>query len=180
MKNNRGFTLVETLAVIVLLSVILSIAIPSISGVIARNNRNRYKEAAEMFGVLAKQRIEKDITIEYPSYEKCPEGSTDACSKVIILLDEEYIDIKTLKNIYDIEYGDSTKGSKSKAVFTYSSNKWNLEYVVLYDKQGKAAYLDSSKEYVVGSDNPTENPNLGDKTDYICTTAEKEGYCYAK
>ena len=178
MKNNKGFTLVETLAVIVLLSVILSIAIPSISGVIARNNRNRYKEAAEMFGVLARQRIEKDITIEYPSIER------DDYTEVIMFLDEQYIDVKSLKNIYDIEYSkfnsletyENTK-SYSKAVFNFNSGKWNLRYLVLYDKGGKAAYLENG-DYVVGDSN--SNINLDD--DYVCdegsTEKLKKGYCY--
>lgn len=56
--NNRAFTLVETLAVIILLGVIMSIAIPSINNAMDSANKRRIKEDAEMFIILAKEYVE--------------------------------------------------------------------------------------------------------------------------
>ena len=42
LKNKKGFTLVELLAVIVILAIILAIAIPSISGVISNAKKSSF------------------------------------------------------------------------------------------------------------------------------------------
>ena len=46
MKNKKGFTLVELLAVIVILALIMSIAIVSIGGVLKSSRENTFKETA--------------------------------------------------------------------------------------------------------------------------------------
>ena len=46
MKNKKGFTLVELLAVIVILALIMSIAIVSIGGVLNSSRRSTFKETA--------------------------------------------------------------------------------------------------------------------------------------
>ncbi len=45
--NKKGFTLIELLAVIVILGVIMLIAIPSVSSIIANSRKNTYKSTAE-------------------------------------------------------------------------------------------------------------------------------------
>ncbi len=45
--NRKGFTLIELLAVIVILGVIMLIAIPSVSSIIANSRKNTYKSTAE-------------------------------------------------------------------------------------------------------------------------------------
>lgn len=45
--NNKGFTLIELLAVIVILGVIMLIAIPSVSKIIANSRENTYKSSAQ-------------------------------------------------------------------------------------------------------------------------------------
>lgn len=164
MKSKKGFTLVETLAVIILLGVILGIAVPSITNVVSRNNRRRLKEAAEMFVVLAKEKLETDTSIEYPA-----DGE-------VVVLYLNSIDVKQLENIVDknVSFGDLTPGKKSKVVFSYdsTSNKWINAFVVLYDTKGNAAYLTSGK-VVSGKDN---NPTLNPLDKYDCVD-NGEGYC---
>jgi type IV pilus assembly protein PilA len=48
MKNKRGFTLVELLAVIVILAIILAIAIPSISNLTTSSRENSFVSAVKM------------------------------------------------------------------------------------------------------------------------------------
>ena len=59
-KNNKGFTLVETIAVIIILGVILSIAVPSITNVVKSTNKNRMISDAETFISEVKEYVESD------------------------------------------------------------------------------------------------------------------------
>lgn len=81
--NNRAFTLVETLAVIILLGVIMSIAIPSINNAMDSANKRRIKEDAEMFIILAKEYVEthKDFNEDFNGGEItiCNKDGTSNC-----------------------------------------------------------------------------------------------------
>lgn len=48
LKNKKGFTLVELLAVIVILAIILAIAIPSISGIVNSAKKGAFESDAKM------------------------------------------------------------------------------------------------------------------------------------
>jgi len=48
LKNKKGFTLVELLAVIVILAIILAIAIPGISGIITNAKKGAFESDAKM------------------------------------------------------------------------------------------------------------------------------------
>ena len=163
MKNKKGFTLVETLAVIILLGVILMIAVPSINNVVDRNNKRRLKEAAEMFVVLAKQKLETDTSIEYP----------DSGKVVVLFLNS--IDGTQLQNIVGegVNLGKSTTNRDSKAVFSYdvSKNKWVNEFVVLYDTKGNAAYLTSG---TITANNDTNNRVDTTSEEYQCRIINSE------
>lgn len=70
MKNNKGFTLVETIAVIIILGVILSIAVPSITNVVKSTNKNRMISDAETFISEVKEYVESDTIGNTPSDNK--------------------------------------------------------------------------------------------------------------
>ena len=57
MENKKGFTLVELLAVIVILALIMSIAIVSISGVLQDSREKAYRETAESIIKGVRQRL---------------------------------------------------------------------------------------------------------------------------
>ena len=69
-KNNKGFTLVETIAVIIILGVILSIAVPSITNVVKSTNKNRMISDAETFISEVKEYVESDTIGNTPSDNK--------------------------------------------------------------------------------------------------------------
>ena len=70
MKNNKGFTLVETIAVIIILGVVLSIAVPSITNVVKSTNKNRMISDAETFISEVKEYVESDTIGNTPSDNK--------------------------------------------------------------------------------------------------------------
>ena len=70
MKNDKGFTLVETIAVIIILGVVLSIAVPSITNVVKSTNKNRMISDAETFISEVKEYVESDTIGNTPSDNK--------------------------------------------------------------------------------------------------------------
>ena len=69
-KNNKGFTLVETIAVIIILGVVLSIAVPSITNVVKSTNKNRMILDAETFISEVKEYVESDTIGNTPNDNK--------------------------------------------------------------------------------------------------------------
>ena len=70
MKNNKGFTLVETIAVIIILGIVLSIAVPSITNVVKSTNKNRMISDAETFISEVKEFVESDTIGNTPKDNK--------------------------------------------------------------------------------------------------------------
>lgn len=75
MKNNKGFTLVETIAVIIILGVVLSIAVPSITNVVKSTKKNRMISDAETFISEVKEYVESDTIGNTPSDNKYTLGN---------------------------------------------------------------------------------------------------------
>jgi len=72
LKNKKGFTLVELLAVIVILAIILAIAIPSITGIIGTAKTGAFESDVKM--------IIKGI--EYNSLEASTNGTTNGTTEL--------------------------------------------------------------------------------------------------
>lgn len=68
--NRKGFTLIEILAVIIILGVIMTIAVPNVLSMIDRNKKDTVIEHAKMMATQAEYTIRKDTSIEYPSEGK--------------------------------------------------------------------------------------------------------------
>lgn len=68
MKNNRSaFTLVELLAVVVILGVIMMVAIPNTIALIDKNKKTNYIENAKTFVSLVQNKVQIDKKLELPT-----------------------------------------------------------------------------------------------------------------
>jgi len=65
--NRKGFTLIEILAVIIILGVVMTIAVPNVLSMIDRNKKDTVIEHAKMMATQAEYTIRKDTSIEYPA-----------------------------------------------------------------------------------------------------------------
>ena len=68
MKNNEdGFTLIELLAVVVILAVIMTLAIPNIVSTINRNKKEVFIEDAKKFQAAAEYKVVNDRSLQLPT-----------------------------------------------------------------------------------------------------------------
>lgn len=88
MKNNKGFTLVELLAVIVILAILITIAVPSTISISNRLKANMYckkidsiEVEAKLYGEDRKDSFNENLSLEdgtYPSKKLTVKGLIDA------------------------------------------------------------------------------------------------------
>jgi len=100
--NNKGFTLVELLAVVVILVVIMMIAIPNISSSIERS-KNKQKTATEKIIISAAEL--------YISANRGSLASNTCYIKIETLISENYLDKDSVEDYNDkyIIYTPTTK-----------------------------------------------------------------------
>jgi prepilin-type N-terminal cleavage/methylation domain-containing protein len=105
--KNKAFTLIELLAVIVVLAIIMAIAVPSISSLIGSAKRNTFDSDAKLIIKSIENKILEDPSIDVSELNK------ENISSVIGISDE---------NIKDISVSD-TSGDIQVAIT--GQNKWN-------------------------------------------------------
>lgn len=71
MKNNKGFTLVELLAMLVVLGVLLAVGIPNITGIIQNNHYNALKSDATIMVDKAKVAFSTNRDFKKPNDGEC-------------------------------------------------------------------------------------------------------------
>ena len=72
MRNEKGFTLVELLAVMVILGIIMSIAIPNVTGILYKNRATTYVEDAKKLATTAEYKLRGSSTgIVKPLENQC-------------------------------------------------------------------------------------------------------------
>ena len=74
MKSNKGFTLIELVATITILSIIMMIAVPNVVSILNKNKAQTYVNDARKLVTLAKYLFESDATIDRTELNKGPEN----------------------------------------------------------------------------------------------------------
>lgn len=81
LKNQKGLTLVELLAVIVILGVVAAIAVPAIGGIINNSKKNADTQTETLL---------KDVAVRYLTDTK-PNGPTQSSLDVSVLVTNNYL-----------------------------------------------------------------------------------------
>lgn len=136
MKNKKGFTLVELLAVIVILGVLLMIAVPAVQNVIKKTKNNATQKQAELFIDAAK----KMAIIDEPTNDKVIYKLSDLDSSVdtnrftgmVVALKEngsykyyiylnDSVNKKTIGNNNDNNNNNNDNDNNNDSIFQFAS-----------------------------------------------------------
>lgn len=109
MKNSKGFTLIELMAVIVILGLIMMIAVPNTITLMDKNKKSNYIENAKTFASLVQAKLQTDRKIEEPTVG----------TAFVMTLD----DLNT-NDIVDSPYGLPYDKGKSFVAVTLEDNKY--------------------------------------------------------
>ncbi len=130
LKCKKGFTLVELLAVIVILAIILAIAVPGISGIINSAKRGAFESDAKMIATGAEYRVLEstvDTSITKPTASATP----------IANVSDYGADPANYTNVYIVDLNpitvcvESAAGSEFGA-FTATATKTTVKYLDAY------------------------------------------------
>lgn len=122
-KNQKGFTLVELLAVIVILGIIAAIAVPSIGNIIQKSREDAVLADAQQFISAAElYAVSNDVTAGKLSYEELDpflkisdESKWDK--------DEAYVDVTEVDGEFDFTFTGTGKAGSKEIKFTGASAK---------------------------------------------------------
>lgn len=153
MKNNKGFTLVEVLAMLVVLGIIIGVTVPNVTGILSNQKTNLIAEDGIKMIENAKNEFIVSEKVKYPEDGKC----------VIFTLDR-------LDKNSDIENGiEGGKYNKTKSFVTVKRVAKNYQYSVRLIEQlsnGKLYGISNASESSLNSE--TKKSFLGEiKEDYI-------------
>lgn len=133
MRNeNKGFTLVELLAALVILGIIMAIAVPNIVGILSRNKANTYVEDAKKLVSLAEYKYRSNASYPIPGRGRC------------VLMTLGYLDSSELDNAPN--NGRYSK-TKSYVLINYKDNTYKY-YVNLVEEILKREKDANGKETV--------------------------------
>lgn len=152
MKNNKGFTLVEVLAMLVVLGIIIGVTVPNITGILSNQKSNLIIEDGIKMIENAKNEFIVSENVKYPENGKC----------VIFTLDR--ID----KNS-DIENGiEGGKYSKTKSYVAVKRVNKKYQYNVKLVEE-----LDNGKLYGI-SDAEESSLNSDEKQSFLQEIPDEE------
>lgn len=116
--NNKGFTLVELLATMIILAVIMAIAVPNIVGILNNNRADTYVEDAKKLLSLAEYKVRANPNLR-PS-------SVGSCTKLTL----KYLDNSEFKSGPNNGSYDTTKSFVVVERLADEAGKKQYEYYV--------------------------------------------------
>ena len=84
MKNNKGFTLIELIAVVVILAVLMMLAVPNVVATINKNKKEAFLEDAKKFRAAVEAKLVSDTSIKLPNTDSVIVFTLDKVGKAEI------------------------------------------------------------------------------------------------
>ena len=141
--NNKGFSLVEVLAVVVILSVLATIMVPTVSHVINHNKENNYKNVEKSILNAAKMYVSDnryDITVGACDENGIADVTSFSQNKVLLSTLSSYLSSEEIINPMDDSKKLDFNNSYIIIKFNCNSKKFIYEEFGVVD-EGKKSYL---------------------------------------
>lgn len=167
-KNQKGFTLVELLAVMVILGIIMAIALPNVTGILYKNRASTYIEDAKKLATTAEYKLRGSSTgIIKPTDGQC------------IIMNLAYLDNSEFE---EPPYGGEYLKNKSYVVIKKNGSEYEY-YVQLLESIPKSTdlrgvsllkstdlYKDAATELVINVE--ADAPTVFDMSDHAFVFGE--------
>ncbi len=125
--NNKGFTLVELLATMSILSVIMILAVPNVVGIVARNKNKTYIEDAKKLVSISKYKMKSDSSVKEILSKNNP-----------VCLSLQYLDAG--KELNDAPNGGTYNNNSYVRIVKDSSGKYTYTVQLLETPSGTTTY----------------------------------------
>ncbi|OQM45710.1 type II secretory pathway pseudopilin PulG [Anoxybacillus sp. UARK-01] len=134
LKNERGLTLIELLAVIVILGIIAAIAIPAIGGLIDNSKKDAHVSNAQQMINAAKIAVTSDKDL-------IPEDGKYSLATLKYLEDEGYLEtVKSPDSGSDYIKGPTGTGAVQIQKNQSNDPKSSYSYVLIHNSNNKLSY----------------------------------------
>ena len=154
--NNKGFTLVELLAMLAVLAILMGVAIPNITGILKNQKKNTLKNDAVTLVETAKTKVAREELIKKPNTNECVVFS------LTYLNDNDNVEVGPNGGKYE-EYG-------SFVVMKKECNNQGCEYKYYI------RLVEDNGSYFYGVSNPTEINTLNNNDSTAITKIKKSEY----
>jgi type IV pilus assembly protein PilA len=129
MKNNKGFTLIELIAVVVILAVLMMLAVPNVVATINKNKKEAFLEDAKKFRAAVEAKLVSDTSIKLPNADS-----------VIVF---------TLDKVGKVEIEESPYGTKYSTKYSFVAVTKQPKEVVVNDPSGTHRITSNELTYYV-------------------------------